>query len=624
MRVFACDFETTVDDDTNTQEYTEVWSAALSECDYGNNDYEGITQVFGNIKDFLNFFFALPFEGDSVKYVLYFHNLRFDGSFIVDFLLKNGFKFLHETRTEKLRSKEFDALISAQNRWYSLKMRFKNVILEIRDSAKLVPMSLKDAGKAFKTVHQKLEMEYKGNHYANCPIDEKTELPYILNDVWVLKEVIEFMYHQGHSRLTIGSNCVADYKEKFRNANHALSWDEVFVDLKNIKLPDSMANEFYSNAHEYINKTYKGGWCFLKKGYSGKIIINGHTFDVNSLYSSEMHSVSGNRYAIGNPMFFLGQPDWNMIKNRNLIYVVHLKCCFNLLKDHLPTIQIKDQPRFYRSTEWLETSDVFYKGKKYSHRETENGETERIKAELWLLPRDYELLMTHYEVTEIDYIDGCYFYSEVGLFDDYINEWMEIKMNSTGGMRTESKLFLNNLYGKLASSDDSSYVVPYLENDVVQLHCVEERNKKVLSIINGSLVTSYARYFTITHAQQNYKYFIYADTDSLHMINPPGGVKSYKGLKIHESDLRCWKHESSWEKGKFLRQKTYIEISDGVMEIKCAGMSDTCKENYIKRYGFSLDEFDFTNPPLCLEGKLRPKRVKGGTVLTEGNFTLRR
>ena len=38
-------------------------------------------------------------------------------------------------------------------------------------------------------------------------------------------------------------------------------------------------------------------------------------------------------------------------------------------------------------------------------------------------------------------------------------------MNSKGAKRTEAKLFLNNLYGKLASSSNSSFKVAYVKED---------------------------------------------------------------------------------------------------------------------------------------------------------------
>ena len=53
-------------------------------------------------------------------------------------------------------------------------------------------------------------------------------------------------------------------------------------------------------------------------------------------------------------------------------------------------------------------------------------------------------------MTDLEILDGCWFYAEKGIFDDYINKYMEIKMNSKGARRTEAKLFLNNLISSMS------------------------------------------------------------------------------------------------------------------------------------------------------------------------------
>ena len=89
-------------------------------------------------------------------------------------------------------------------------------------------------------------------------------------------------------------------------------------------------------------------------------------------------------------------------------------------------------------------------------------------------------------------------------------------------MRELAKLFLNNLYGKMASSTDSSFKYAYLdETGTICYKIVTAHNKKAGYIAIGSAITSYARNFTIRAAQMNYygpnkRGFIYADTDSIH------------------------------------------------------------------------------------------------------------
>jgi hypothetical protein len=72
-------------------------------------------------------------------------------------------------------------------------------------------------------------------------------------------------------------------------------------------------------------------------------------------------------------------------------------------------------------------------------------------------------------------------------------------------MRTLAKLFLNNLYGKMASSTNSSFKVAVTKEDgsIGYLNAVEH-DKKPGYIPIGSAITSYARNFTIRAAQANY------------------------------------------------------------------------------------------------------------------------
>ena len=224
MRIFSCDFETTVDDDTKQQMSTEVWSAAIAEL------YSDFVTVYNNIHDFIKFFHNLCEE----KVIVYFHNVKFDGNFLLNTLMENGYKFHHREKPyEKLYKGEFDAIISGQNRWYSITVCTGRTLIEIRDSAKLMPMTLARMGKAFNTKHRKLEMEYKGERHAGGLIKPE-EMQYIINDVLVLKEALEFMLDSGNTRLTIGSNCIAEYKKCFDKEQ----WNAMYPDVKAITLDE--------------------------------------------------------------------------------------------------------------------------------------------------------------------------------------------------------------------------------------------------------------------------------------------------------------------------------------------------------------------------------------------------
>ena len=618
---YVGDFETTVFDG---QDYTEVWASGV--CPLWTED----AQIFGSIDETFDYLATL-----KENVCIYYHNLKFDGSFWLDFLLrKKGFSqalnVVGETswfdKDKFMRNNTFKYSISVFGQWYNIIIKVNNKFIEIRDSLKLLPFSVEQIGKDFRTKHRKLEMEYKGVRWAGCEITPE-ERQYLKNDLYVIKEALEIMFEEGHNKLTIGSCCLAEFKKIYSE----FEYNKLFPNLYEFMLPSGIS------AGEFVHRSYKGGWCYLNPSKRKKVISNGLTLDVNSLYPSVMHSESGNPYPIGLPNYWSGNYVPDLPENK--YFFIHFKCRFRIKKGKLPFIQIKNN-LLYKGNEMLTTSDVWSsKLERYSRFYTEKGEIKDSIVELTMTQTDWILFNEHYEIEDLEIIDGVYFDSMIGLFDEYINHYKEIKLKSTGAQRTLAKLFLNNLYGKMASSPDSSFKIVFIdEHNKLAFKDVKESKKKPGYIAIGSAVTSYARNFTIRAAQMNYygdePGFIYSDTDSIHLDLPKDRLK---GVTIDNVNFNCWKIESEWEKGWFVRQKTYIEIENGKIDIKCAGMPSRAKdifihalekkdpENEIEREfqeikTWGLEDF---KEGLIVPGKLLPTRIKGGIVLKEGFYTLR-
>lgn len=157
----------------------------------------------------------------------------------------------------------------------------------------------------------------------------------------------------------------------------------------------------------------------------------------------------------------------------------------------------------------------------------------------------------------------------------------------------------------------------------------------------GAFITAYAREKTIRSAQAVYDRFIYADTDSLHLI----GHDIPEGLDVHPTKLGAWKNEGLFTDSKYLRAKTYMEtmhevkkdnlktyatlmqaghvewlrrepdgIHAGITKVTCAGMPDNLKEAVTYENFASGSTFD---------GKLMPRRYPGGIVLEKTTFTIK-
>lgn len=656
-RYFMGDFETTV---YKGQVNTEVWASALVEL------FSDKVTILHSIAETFDYLVSL-----NCNVVVYYHNLKFDGAFWLSYLLVDkkftqAYDKIGDKETDvkwkqqfKMFNNTFKYSISDRGMWYSIIVKVKNHFIEIRDSLKLLPFSVKRIGESFGTKHKKLDMEYTGFRYAGCEIT-KEEQEYIANDVLVVKEALEIMFKQGLNKLTIGSCCLEEYKKICRSSLEIqLDYAEMFPNLYDFKI-DKQEHK-YNNAGDWLRKSYRGGWCYLVKGKENKIKTNGTTADVNSLYPSMMSSKSGNKYPIGLPKFWTGNFIPDQALKENMYYFVRIKTRFYIKGNYLPFIQVKGDLK-YKGTESLETSDV------YNHENDDyfpyyidkDGNIQQAKVELTLTMTDYQLIKEHYELVDFEILDGCYFYSMVGIFDEYINKYAKIKKESKGALRELAKLFLNNLYGKMASSTDSSFKIAYVKDDKsIGFMQVVENEKKPGYIAIGSAITSYSRNFTIRAAQKNYygaekRGFIYADTDSIHCDLLPQEIK---GIEVDDKEFCCWKLESCWDKGIFTRQKTYIEHvthenlipleeSKQYNNIKCAGMPKKCKDLFeISMQGtadvnenWSDEEkeflFDKDNKPIVRDysdfkvglkvpDKLRPIRIRGGVLLVNTTYEMR-
>ena len=105
----------------------------------------------------------------------------------------------------------------------------------------------------------------------------------------------------------------------------------------------------------------------------------------------------------GKPIYFTGEYKENKMYP---LYIQTIRCKFKIKKDKIPTIQIKEKNLFFQSNEYIEDS----KGEAFV---------------LTLTSIDLEMFFKHYDVEELEYIDGFMFRGIRGLFDKYIDYWTE-------------------------------------------------------------------------------------------------------------------------------------------------------------------------------------------------------
>ena len=568
MKKYTADFETA----TWLDNETYVWAWAICEIGNPNN-----VIINNSIESFIDFCYKNP------NTIFYFHNLKFDGEFILYYLLSNGFECIEKTSEKK--DKSFTTLISDMGLFYSITIYFevkgkKAKKVTIFDSLKILNMSVEQVAKSFGLSIRKLELDYNTKRERGYILKDY-EKDYITNDVKIMAMALDILFKQDLDNMTIGSNALKNFKK-----THSIrKYNRMFPEL-NYKIDKDM------------RKAYKGGFTYLNPIYKEKDVGKGVVLDVNSLYPSVMYEKP---LPIGEPVFFEGE-----YKQDNVypLYIQMISCRFKIKKNKIPTIQIKGS--YYLENEYLESS---------------NGNIETLV----LTNIDLKLFFENYDVYEVNYECGWKFKQMYGIFTDYIDKWITVKNEATisgnKGMRMLAKLMLNSLYGKFATSLDVQSKYPYLENGIVRYSLGKKETKRGLYLPIGIFITSYAREKTIrtSGAIKEYsikKYgkdlYIYSDTDSIHTLLPIEELKKF--CEIDDVELGKWKHESTFTKARFIRQKCYLEKINDEVKITCAGMPKSCYK-YVEwkkfKQGFSCG------------GKLTFKHVIGGVKLVETEFTIK-
>lgn len=577
MNKFTADFETNVDEND-----CRVWAYSL--CEIGNTD----NFIYGNnIEDFMKWC-----QDKRKNYVLYFHNLKFDGEYIFSYLLNNGYQVIKDKKER--RDKTFTCLISDTGQFYSIEIYFdchkpKHINkVTIYDSLNILNFSVEQIAKDFNLPIRKLKIDYKEKREIGHVLTQE-EIDYIRNDVEIMARALEIMFNEKLTKMTIGSDALSNYKEINKNFNKYYPILPYDIDMD-------------------IRKSYKGGFTYLNDIYKNKTTGGGIVLDVNSLYPSVMMY---EKLPFGEPIFFEGKYESDSLYP---LYVQTISCIFEIKENMIPTLQIKNSMSFLPN-EYVKSS---------------KGDI----VTLTLTNIDLELFFEHYNISEITYHSGWKFKAIKGLFSEYINYWsakkIDAKKENNTALYRISKLMLNSLYGKFGLNPNVRSKYPYLNEDgIVKYALYPPEIRDSIYIPVASFITSYARFKTITTSQKirNYsleKYgidkYVYSDTDSIHCL-----FENKEELKnivdIDDYRLGAWKEESKFIKGKYIRQKCYIELGeDGKLNTTIAGLP--------KKLGniINFDNFKqgFTTENMNIKDKkLTFKHVKGGVILVDTDFTIK-
>ena len=558
-RSYTADFETTTDPDD-----CRVWAVATCEIDDSCDHIEHGTSIE----------WFIEWCERNAQCNVYFHNLAFDGAFIMDWLERNGWLWVPDRKS--VCDHSYTTVISDANQVYCIELYFTPVFhVKILDSLKIIPLSVAAMAKAYNLPILKGSIDYAAPREFGHELTDE-EIAYIDNDVRIVAMVLSHFLKEGLNKMTAGSNALSDYRSGMGGKKGFRRWFPALSDEED----------------EFIRCAYRGGFTYVAPRYQGRRLGEGIVFDVNSLYPSVMYGCAGERLPYGLPERFEGSPKPTEAFD---LWVAQVTCSFRLRDEHIPCIQLKGNFRFSQ-TEYLERSD---------------GEVTFTVTSV-----DWELIRQQYHVYDVRWHGGYMFRSANFLFKEYIDHWVGVKNQATidgnGGMRQIAKLMLNSLYGKFATRTTVYSRRPMLVNDVLRYVDLPPAHRDPVYLPVGVFVTAWARYKTIRAAQSVYHRFVYADTDSIHIL----GTEVPDGLDVDGVRLGAWKHESTFYMSKFLRAKCYIEYEVGsdTPTVHVAGMPSNV------HFKVNINNFQ---PGATYSGKLYTNRVRGGIVLTPGYMEIR-
>ena len=665
---FVADFETTVKSrgwlsshNLDSQKETEVWSAALLSLEVG--DKYDVVSISSRIEDFMSIINRVAdvyktSPSKSYRVIVYFHGLSFDGSFILNYLEKNGYKAKVSkkgtpvNRTQLKKSGEY-TYFRAGSKLYSISILHDTVevkdgehtkcTIDFIDTTSLLRGSLRRLAKDFNTKHQKLEMDYvDDNAHAGGDIPAH-KIPYIKNDVYVLKEVIlefrKYIPREAWYYLTIGRVSLNTFKQALfverKLVYNEDAWHNKEVRKQRQMLLDDLFPKLIYRVkpcmptiESFIRMSYYGGMCFMRESLKGYVVSSDVPFisvDNNSLYPYVAHtSEEKNDYRLG--IFPVGLPvyycdtEWYFnrygeyyneeqratkgidsfksclyrdIKTKEKgYYFLHVRCSFTLKEDGVRCIKVMSSA-FHRS-------DIYRDGSKPD----EVGGSSIV--ELWLSHDDFILLTENYDTSDLEVLEFYRFDTEEGLFDNYIDFYSDMKAKAreegNKGKETTAKYLLNNLIGMFAIKAESNLKKYVFNDDFVEVKGVKEHVlKETMYVPIAAVVNAKARRVLVDSIKSNRDRWLYSDTDSMFLACNSKGIQ---GIRLDAKKMGSWKVEHIFKKAIFFKKKLYAlyELQKGAdpslpenfkWSITAAGMSTRAKT--ILEYVLNNKEITITN-----------------------------
>lgn len=568
-----------------------------------------ITYLGVNLEEWLNILLSW-----KTNQVIYYHNLNFDGEFIISWLDSKGWKVINKNEEPKAFTFSF---LRQNNNIYMINLYLKSTSITIFCSLKQLSASIEALGKDLKI--SKYEEEINKSFYDIEPQDSVEKYPknfveYCIRDTEILKQAF-FNFCKNLYNIQTSNWFVSkiDLNRNFTIGSIAYRLQMDFIKKFGLDLNYNYASEIKISpeSYEIASKFYFGGITQFnpKIQYQTVDCPNGIGLDVNSQHPFSMTKL----LPYGEMINFKKQKP-----PKNCKYLVYLE-----LEIDSAISKTGDVLNLWN---WNRT-----KGARYVQH------MEFFKC--YYLLEEWEMLQNFYTFTGVKVINKWWAKADYFL-KEYVETLYKLKADySAKGEKANAqtyKILLNSSYGKHATRADFSELLAVSEQEyyeminqelvingrlwkvsepselvtlknskLVKLEPLETKDKLFNKLI-AATITAWSRiYLYETIYKLGVENFLYCDTDSIYL-------KDYKNLdciKIHDTELGAWGIIEKFKKFTVKGAKAYVYQSEKGFKYTHSGIN----KNWLAK-NFDIGFFE-TEEILLKESNLKKKKVEGGVVL---------
>lgn len=493
---------------------------------------------FMNLDDFMTNILS---RQDNQHREYAFHNLKFDGSYIIPWLLSNDY----QVSLTKPHPGEFSVLVDERNAWYSITIQVTTRLkIYLWDSLKLFPSQLEYLPDIYHTPTRKVQEDQAFYERVRLPGYEPTEeeYGYLENDLGVLAETlnVHIGFYGIRFKKTQASQSFENFKDSFK------AWKLRFPALSDEE--DAL-----------IRPAYWGGISYVPPAKQGIDFWGVGVYDINSSYP---HKIAERRLPYGECLSTKENTPPDMSK----FWVAEVILSFSLKPDCLPCIPSKSitENRPITIDKWLHNSEGLVRMRLCSvdyytiHESYDVNVVKWCWVKHWAQKRQLEMAQFVYRNNDLK-----------------VEHRKAAKLETDPHKRVEhltianrAKTDNNAFYGKFGEDIVKKGKTPYAD-DVEGVRWVmdrvdiqPERSRKYLPV--AIAITAYGRQQLVEFANLMGPDFLYCDTDSIHYILQGGQEKIEAALKIgmirtDDTKLGNWSLEGYMARGRYLRAKCYME-----------------------------------------------------------------